>query len=185
MTHAPLDAGSTFLSNARDVLVKQKELAQRAIQQLSDEQLHQPLDENTNCVAVIMKHMAGNMLSRWSDFLASDGEKPWRDRDREFEDDRLDRSAIMERWEQGWAKLFETLAQLSPADLTRTVLIRGHPHSVVGAILRQIDHYGYHVGQIVLVARVLARQQWQTLTIPRGGSAEYNRKTWKRPDAKP
>ncbi|MCI0366146.1 MAG: DUF1572 domain-containing protein, partial [Phycisphaerales bacterium] len=126
------------------------------------------------------KHMAGNMLSRWTDFLTTDGEKPWRNRDSEFIDDSKSRREIDEYWQRGWQCLFVTLDSLKPQDLTRTILIRGEPHTVIKAIDRQLSHYGYHVGQIVLIARVLAKDNWTTLTIPRGGSHQYNQRIWKR-----
>jgi len=170
--------GEVFLEAAIAKHTAQRDLAERAIAQLSDEKLHQPLDENTNSVAIIMKHMAGNMLSRWTDFLTTDGEKDWRNRDSEFVDDFHSRDELMAFWQRGWDCLFSTLNALTAADLTRTVRIRGQPHNVIEAIHRGLDHYGYHVGQIVLVARVLAKDDWTTLTIPRGESQEYNRRVW-------
>ncbi len=158
----------------------QKKLAERAIAQLDDAALHRSLHAETNSIAIIMKHMAGNMISRWTDFLTSDGEKPGRQRDSEFIDDFTTRQSVIDHWERGWKTLFDTLESLTPNDLTKTVTIRGEPHSVIRALLRQIDHYGYHVGQIVLVARILAGPDWTTLSIPRGGSDEYNQRTWKR-----
>ena len=170
--------GVLVLRSARETFESQKVLADRAIAQLADEQLREALDENTNSIAVIMKHMAGNMLSRWTELLSSDGEKPWRDRDTEFVDDFVSREAIVACWEQGWRCLFDTLDALAPDDLLRVVPIRGEPHRVVEAIDRQLSHYGYHVGQIVQVARVLAKDRWEVLTIPRGHSVEFNRRTW-------
>ena len=170
--------GEVFLESAIAKYKAQKDLAERAIVQLGDEKLHQPLDENTNSVAIIMKHMAGNMLSRWTDFLTTDGEKQWRNRDSEFVDDFHSRDDLMAFWQRGWDCLFSTLNALTVGDLTRTVRIRGELHNVIEAIHRELDHYGYHVGQIVLVARVLAKDNWTTLTIPRGGSEEYNQRVW-------
>ena len=178
MPQQPDSIGRLFLAESRATFASQKELAERAIAQLSDEQVRQPLDHNTNSIAVIMKHMAGNMLSRWSDFLTSDGEKPWRDRDREFIDDFADRAAVMDYWQRGWSCLFNTLDALAPGDLEQTVHIRGEPHSVIKAINRQLSHYGYHVGQIMLIARVLAKEKWNVLTIPRGQSQQFNHKVW-------
>ena len=114
-----------------------------------------------------MKHMAGNMRSRWTDFLTSDGEKPWRARDSEFIDEFATRVELSAFWDAGWECLFATLSTLTADDLAKTVHIRGEPFSVIDAIMRQIDHYGYHVGQIVMIARILAKDQWKTLTIPR------------------
>lgn len=178
MTQDPAKSEAIFLESAMATFRSQKKLAERAIEQLNDDQLRRPLDANTNSVAVIMKHMAGNMLSRWTDFLTTDGEKTWRKRDGEFVDDFGSRDEIMAVWERGWDCVFGALSALTPEDLTRTVRIRGKPHTVFLAIHRHLDHYGYHVGQIVLVARVLAGDKWTTLSIPRGQSEEYNRRVW-------
>jgi hypothetical protein len=157
-----------------EIFRSQHKLAEGAIQQTSDENLRKPLDDNTNSIAVIMKHLAGNMLSRWSDFLTSDGEKPGRDRDSEFVDDFPDRAAALAYWDRGWAKLFEELGKLSDADLFKTITIRGEPHHVIDAIMRQVSHVGYHTGQIVQIARILAGDEWNVLTIPRGRSKDFN-----------
>lgn len=159
---------------------EQKALAERAVEQLAFEQIKESLDPETNSVAVIMKHMAGNMRSRWTDFLTSDGEKPWRARDGEFIDEFATREELSAFWETGWECLFATLSNLTADDLAKTVHIRGEGLSVIDAIMRQIDHYGYHVGQIVMTARILAKDNWKTLTIPRGQSEAFNRRTWKK-----
>jgi hypothetical protein len=172
------DIGKAVLDATLTSFRANKGWADRAIAQLSDEKLHVALDPNTNCVAVIMKHVAGNLLSRWTDFLTSDGEKPWRNRDDEFVDTLASRDALLAYWESGWQRLFDTLAALSPDDLGETVTIRGEPHSVPTAIQRSLAHCGYHVGQIILVARILAGDQWTTITIPRGGSANFNQRVW-------
>jgi hypothetical protein len=165
---------SSVIAATIEVLESQKSLAEGAIRQTSEANLRRPLDANTNSIAVIMKHMAGNMLSRWTDFLISDGEKPDRNRDGEFIDEFADRAAIMRYWERGWACVFETMGSLTDADLFKTITIRGEPHHVIDAIQRQVSHYGYHVGQIVQVARVFAGDNWTVLTIPRGGSKQFN-----------
>lgn len=152
--------------------------ADKAIAQLPDDKLHVTLDDNTNSVAVIMKHVAGNLKSRWTDFLTTDGEKPWRNRDDEFVDSFSNRQDILNYWEAGWACLFETLESLQPDDLARTVMIRGEPHTVPLAIHRSLAHSGYHVGQIIMVARILAGDSWETITIPPGQSASYNKSVW-------
>ncbi|HMP57757.1 MAG TPA: DUF1572 family protein [Gemmatales bacterium] len=152
--------------------------ADKAVAQLPDDKMHVALDPNTNSIAVIMKHVAGNLLSRWTDFLTSDGEKPWRNRDDEFVDTFTSRDELLAYWESGWQRLFDTLTSLSPDDLGRTVTIRGEPHSVPLAIQRSLAHCGYHVGQIVLTARILAGERWTTITIPRGASASFNQKVW-------
>ena len=174
----PDSVESTVLSATIAVFRYNKELADGAVVQLGDEPLHQPLDPNTNSIAVIMKHVAGNLLSRWTDFLTTDGEKPWRDRDQEFVDTFTSRKEVLEYWERGWSCLFQTLDGLSPDDLTKTITIRGEPHTVPLAISRSLSHTGYHVGQIVVIARILAKDNWQTLTIPRGDSASYNQRMW-------
>jgi len=154
----------------------QKTLAEKAIAQVSDAYLRRPLDENTNSIAVIMKHMSGNMVSRFTDFLTSDGEKSWRNRDDEFVDDFRDRGHIMQVWNDAWETMFNTLYSLVSQDLDKMVTIRGEPHSVPLALHRALAHLGYHTGQIVLTARVLCKDKWNTITVPRGGSAEHNKK---------
>jgi uncharacterized damage-inducible protein DinB len=155
-----------------------KACADKAVTQLPDEKLRIALDKNTNSIAVIAKHVAGNLLSRWTEFLTTDGEKPWRDRDDEFVDSFNSRDEITAYWERGWDCLFATLNSLSPDDLLKTVTIRGEPHSVPLAIQRSLAHCGYHVGQIVMIARILAADDWKVITIPRGESATYNQTVW-------
>ena len=140
-----------------------------------DEQLLAALDPETNSIATIVKHMSGNMRSRWTDFLTTDGEKPSRDRDQEFVDPPATREALMDAWEDGWARLFAALEPLSDADLARTVTIRGEAHSVMQAINRQVAHYSLHVGQIVMLAKHFARDRWQPLSVAKNQSAEFNR----------
>ena len=144
--------------------------------QCPDDTLFTALDAESNSIANIVKHMAGNMRSRWTDFLTTDGEKSDRNRDTEFEDPPTTRAELMELWERGWKLLFGALEPLSDADLTRTITIRTEPHSVTQAINRQVAHYSYHVGQIVYLARHFAGDKWQTLTIPKKKSAEFNKK---------
>jgi uncharacterized damage-inducible protein DinB len=153
-----------------------KKLAERAMEQVSDAQLFATLDEEANSIAIVVKHMAGNMRSRWSDFLTTDGEKPDRDRDSEFVDPPHTREALMALWEDGWARLFAALDPLTEADLGRTVTIRGEAHSVMQAVNRGVGHCAYHVGQIVLLAKHLAHEHWQSLSVPRNRSAEFNRR---------
>jgi hypothetical protein len=170
--------GMAVITSAVVALRSNKGWADKAIAQLPDESLHVALDSNTNSVAVIMKHVAGNLLSRWTDFLTTDGEKPWRNRDDEFVDSFAVRHEVLDYWEKGWNRLFETLGSVRPSDLARTVLIRGEPHSVPLAIHRSLAHCAYHVGQIIMIARILAGDVWQTITIPRGGSAAFNQRAW-------
>jgi len=154
----------------------QKHLADTAIAQLNEAHLRAPLDENTNSVCVIMKHLSGNLRSRFTDFLTEDGEKPWRDRDDEFVDSFGSREQMLEEWEEGWQALFIALDVLLPTDLPATVMIRGEPHSVALALSRALAHTGYHTGQIVQTARVMAKEQWATITVSRGGSRAHNLK---------
>jgi hypothetical protein len=164
-----------YLHDSLRQLRKLKSLADKAISQINDEQLVAVLDPESNSIAVIMKHLAGNMRSRWTDFLTSDGEKPDRDRDSEFEVKPGDtRAKIFSAWEEGWGILFQSLSSLTPEDLQKTVRIRGEAHSVVEAINRQMTHYAMHVGQIVLLAKHYAGANWQTLSIPRGKSREFD-----------
>jgi len=166
---------SPVLEAARDEFQKIKKLGDKAIAQLSDEQLHAKIDPESNSVAIIMRHVAGNMRSRWTDFLTSDGEKPDRMRDREFEEQSVSREALMTEWEDGWTRLFDALAPLTDADLQRTVIIRTEPHSVYQAISRQVAHYAGHVYQILFVGKHLKGGGWKTLSVPKGQSEEFNR----------
>ncbi|MHC4959400.1 MAG: DinB family protein [Planctomycetota bacterium] len=151
-----------------------KDLAERAMAQLDDAQLQAAPDAEANSVAVIVKHMAGNMRSRWTDFLTTDGEKPDRHRDTEFEEPPATRAGLLELWENGWASVFDALEPLGTGDVTRTVTIRGREHTVMQAVHRQLTHYAYHVGQIVYVARMLkGPEDWKTLSIARGASGDY------------
>ena len=153
-----------------------KKLGEGAMAQVSDEQLFVALDPEMNSIALIVKHMAGNLRSRWTDFLTTDGEKPDRNRDSEFEDPPTTRAALMEMWESGWACLFKALEPLSESDAGRTVTIRGEAHSVVQAINRQLAHYPYHIGQIVFLAKHLQSAQWKSLSVPRGQSRQFNQR---------
>jgi hypothetical protein len=153
-----------------------KALAERAMAQTTDPQLTIVLDPEMNSIALIVKHMAGNMRSRFTDFLTSDGEKPWRQRDLEFAEPPATRHELMAMWEEGWRCLFGALESLTDADMAKTVMIRGEAHSVMQAIHRQVAHYSYHCGQIVFLAKHLQSATWKSLTVPRGQSAEYNRR---------
>lgn len=163
-----------YLEDAAKVFRGQKKLADGAVAQVSDEEFFRAIDAESNSLALIMKHMAGNMRSRWTDFLTTDGEKPDRHRDSEFIVEGEDRAAILERWEAGWRTVFDTLASLKGVDPMHTVTIRGEPHTVVMAVNRQLSHYGQHTGQIVFLAKHLRSSQWETLSIPRGRSETFN-----------
>jgi len=167
---------TSYIEDALAVFRQYKQLGERAMTQVADEQLFATLDEETNSIAIIVKHMTGNMRSRWTDFLTSDGEKPNRNRDSEFVDPPATREALLREWEQGWACVFAAIEPLTDADLSRTVTIRGEAHSVMQAINRQLAHYPMHVGQIILIAKHYAGAGWQTLSVARNRSAEYNRK---------
>lgn len=175
---ATTNIAATIVESALALFQANKGWVEKAVTQLPDEKLHVALDRNTNSIAAIMKHIAGNLLSRWTDFLTTDGEKPWRNRDDEFVDSFTNRAEVLDCWERGWSCLFDALRTLTPHDLSKIVTIRGEPHSVPLAIHRSLAHCGYHVGQIILVARILAGERWETITIPRGGSASYNQKAW-------
>lgn len=168
-----------------DAFAAQKDLAERAIAQISDLDLRRPLDENTNSIAVIMKHVGGNLRSRFTDFLNSDGEKAWRNRDDEFIDTFRSRDEVVAAWESGWSTLYDTLGALRPEHLFWTVYIRAEPHTVTEALTRSLAHTSYHVGQIVLIARLLSKSNWNTLTIPRGGSKAHNQRVGYDPEPNP
>ena len=167
-----------FLAAIINAFEANKRLADRAVEQVPDDKLPTALDANTNSIAVIMKHVAGNLLSRWTDFLTTDGEKPWRNRDDEFVDTFASRAELLAHWERGWSCLMTTLRALRPEDCGKTVMIRGEPHTVPLALERSLGHTCYHVGQIVQVARIHAGEKWETLTIPRGGSEQFNKANW-------
>ena len=151
-----------------------KKMAERSIEQVSDEQFFALIDTEANSIAVVVKHIAGNLHSRWSDFLTSDGEKSDRNRDTEFELIADTRERLMQFWESGWQTLFDNVEPLTIEDFSRTITIRGEPHSIVEAINRQLTHYAYHVGQIVLLAKHFRSADWKTLSVPKNRSAEFN-----------
>src|SRR4051812_43854158 len=167
---------TSYIEDSLSLFRHTKKLAEGAMEQVSDEQLFEALDEEMNSIAIIVKHMAGNMRSRWTDFLTSDGEKPTRDRDREFVDPPQTRESLLRIWNEGWDLVFTSLEPLTDTDLGRTVTIRGEAHSVMQAMNRQLTHYAYHAGQIVLLAKHLNHSGWKALTIPRNRSADFNRR---------
>lgn len=167
---------TSYLEDSLSLFRYYKKLGESAMEQVTDEQLFATLDEEANSIAIIVKHMVGNMRSRWTDFLTTDGEKPGRDRDSEFVVPPATRKALLEEWEDGWARVFHSLEPLTDADLARVVTIRGEAHSVMQAVNRQVAHYPHHVGQIVLLAKHFARNHWQSLSVPRNRSAEFNRR---------
>ena len=167
---------TSYVKDSTDLFRHYKKLGERAMAQCPDEGLFVMLDAESNSIAIIVKHMAGNMRSRWKDFLTTDGEKPDRNRDTEFEAPPKTRAELMAMWEGGWKYLFDVLEPLSESDLARTVTIRSEPHSVMQAINRQVAHYAHHVGQIVLLAKHFATKagkKWETLSVPRGQSKQF------------
>src|SRR5271170_1875225 len=167
---------TSYVEDAKAIFHQYKKLAEAAIAQVTDEQLCATLDPEMNSIAQIVKHMAGNMRSRWTDFLTTDGEKPTRDRDSEFEAPPATRAELMAMWEEGWRCLFGALDGLTDADLGRTITIRGEAHSVMQAINRQVAHYASHCGQIIFLAKHLQSSNWKCLTVPRKRSAEFNQR---------
>ncbi len=169
-----LEFTTSYLKDSVSLLRYYKHLGEQAIAQVSDDGLTATLDAESNSIAIIVKHLTGNMRSRWTNFLTSDGEKPDRDRDAEFKDAPQTRAEIVAMWDGAWKIVFDELAPLSDADMGRTILIRNERHSVMQAINRQVAHYAYHIGQIVYIAKHLASAHWTSLTVPRGKSSEYN-----------
>jgi uncharacterized damage-inducible protein DinB len=169
------DITADYLEEVRRQFRGHKRLAEGAIAQVKDEELFVTLDSESNSIAIIVKHIAGNMRSRFTDFLTTDGEKPDRNRDQEFEmNSAATRADLMRWWEEGWARVFAALEALTPQDIMRTVTIRGEPHTVLQAINRQVAHYAYHTGQIVFLAKHFRSSEWKTLSVPRGKSKEFN-----------
>src|SRR5690349_3495835 len=167
---------TSYIQDSLAVLRSWKGLAEKAMAQMKDEDFHVAIDPESNSVAVIVKHMAGNMRSRWRDFLTTDGEKPDRNRDTEFEDPPKTRAELLALWERGWKYVFDALEPLTEADMARTVTIRTEPHSVMQAINRQIAHYAHHIGQILFLAKHLttkATGKWDSLSVPRGQSRQF------------
>ena len=164
-----------YHSDALECFRNYKKLAERAIEQVDDEEFFKAIDDEANSIAVVVKHIAGNLISRWTDFLTTDGEKATRDRDSEFEIIADTRESLMEFWERGWQTLFDNIEPLTVDDFSKTVTIRGEPHTIVKAINRQLTHYSYHIGQIVLLAKHFKSSNWRSLTVPKNRSAEFNK----------
>ena len=176
MPPMPHEFSTSYVQDSLSLFRQYKKLAERAMEQCPDECLFVALDPESNCIAVIVKHMVGNMRSRWRNFLTTDGEKPDRNRDTEFEDAPKSREELMAMWGAGWKYVFDALEPLTDADLTHTVLIRAEPHSVIQAINRQIAHYSMHIGQIVFAAKHMTTAKtgkWQSLSVPRGQSSQF------------
>lgn len=167
---------SPILDTTASELRKVKRLADLAVDQLDDEQVWRRIDADSNSVGVLMRHMAGNMRSRWTDFRTTDGEKPDRHRDQEFEDVAIGRQELLAEWEDGWQRLFDALSSISDADLQDTIYIREEPHTIHRAIVRQIVHYAGHAYQILALGKHLKGSDWKTLSVPRGKSDEFNQR---------
>jgi hypothetical protein len=181
----PDELAKHYLENAIGEFRLLKKQGERAMEQLADEDFFVALDPESNSIAILVKHLAGNMRSRWVDFLTGDGEKPDRFRDQEFVvDETTTRDQVMDWWEQGWRHVFNALEPLQPEDATRTVIIRQEPHTVVQAINRQLTHYATHIGQIVFLAKHLKSAGWKTLSVPRGQSEQFNQQHFERLKAK-
>ncbi len=167
---------SDFLSSIRKQFAYYKQLGDQTFDQLNDEQLFWRPNEQSNSIAIIVKHLWGNMLSRWTEFLTTDGEKEWRQREAEFDADIQSRKELLQKWNKGWDCLFQAIDPLQPEDMNRIVYIRNQGHTVAEAIHRQAGHYPYHIGQIVFIGKMLKGRDWSALSIPRGGSAAFNDK---------
>lgn len=163
-----------YLESAIRQFKMYKQLGEKAISQMADEGLAWQPNEESNSVVTIVKHLWGNMLSRWTDFMTTDGEKTWRQRDAEFENEAINRETLMVRWNEGWACLFAALSSITDDDLEKIIYIRNEGHSVLEAINRQISHYSYHIGQIVYIAKLCSKEEWKSLSIPKNKSDEYN-----------
>lgn len=164
-----------FLESAIKLFHYYKKLGEGAIAQLSDEEVLQKPNEASNSIALIVHHLSGNMLSRWTDFLTSDGEKTWRNREAEFEQSYPDKAAMMKAWEEGWNCLFDTLGNLRPEDLSTIIYIRNEGQSVLESIQRQLAHYSSHIGQILFQAKVIRGTYFKSVSIPKGGSEDFNK----------
>jgi hypothetical protein len=169
-----MDTSESYLESARKQFLYYKTLGEKAMAQLEPEQLFISANEDTNSIAAIVKHISGNMLSRWTDFLTSDGEKEWRSRDAEFENDLQSKEEVLQVWNKGWSVFLDTLNSLKPEQLSDIIYIRNEGHTVIEAINRQLAHYPYHVGQIVFYAKQLKKSEWNSLSIPRNKSENYN-----------
>jgi hypothetical protein len=166
--------GNNYLSSVKNLFRYYKALGDLAIEKLNEEQIHWQHSQESNSVAIIIKHIAGNSISRWTDFLTTDGEKPWRDRDREFEDTLSSKEDLLALWNKGWQCIYNSIDALTEDDLMRTVYIRSEDHTVIEAINRQLAHIPYHVGQIVYIVKMVAAENWSSLTIPKGQSKAFN-----------
>lgn len=175
---------SNYLESVKKQFLYYKRLGEQAMLQIADEDLFGQFNEESNNIAIIVNHLSGNMLSRFSDFLTSDGEKPWRNRDAEFENPFSNREELMAYWQKGWTCVFDAIDRLSEADLEQIVYIRNEGHTVTEALNRQLAHYPYHIGQIVFIARAIKGEDWVSLSIPKKQSGAYNKSKFSKPKGK-
>jgi hypothetical protein len=173
-----------YLKSVQKQFEYYKMLGEKTFEQLSDEQLFWQFNEESNSIATIVKHLWGNMLSRWTDFLTTDGEKEWRKRDEEFDNDIADRTELIDKWNESWTCLFNAINPLTDNDLAKEIFIRNQGHSITEAINRQLAHYPYHIGQIVFIGKMLCNDKWTSLSIPKGNSKEYNARKFSKPKHK-
>jgi hypothetical protein len=169
-----MEINQTYLESIKKQFLYYKTLGEKAIEQLEPSQLFTTVNEDTNSIAIIIKHLSGNMVSRWTDFLTTDGEKEWRNRDGEFEETLQTKEEVMDCWDKGWNCFFNAINNLTPIQLSEIIYIRNEGHTIVEAINRQLAHYPYHVGQIVFYAKMLKEQEWNSLSIPKNKSNDYN-----------
>lgn len=170
-----MSTSKQYLDSIKKQFEYYKSVAERAMEQLEPQQLFYTVNDDSNSIAVIVKHLHGNMMSRWTDFLTTDGEKDWRNRDDEFEQPITNKESLMQLWEEGWSCFFNTINSLTPENLTDIIYIRNEGHTVMEAINRQLSHYPYHIGQIVFFAKQIKNTPWDSLTIPKNKSGEYNK----------
>lgn len=170
-----------YLESIKKQFEYYKLLGDKTFAQLTDEKLFWQYNETSNSIATIVKHLSGNMLSRWTNFLVSDGEKDWRNRDSEFENDISNRQELVEKWNAGWECLFRAIDSLKPEDFNKSIYIRNEAHTLTEAFNRQLAHYPYHVGQIVFIGKMIADEQWISLSIPKGNSSAYNQDKFSKP----
>ncbi len=170
-----------YLESVKKQFAYYKSLGEKTFHQLEEEELFWQYNEASNSIAVIVKHLWGNMLSRWTNFLTTDGEKEWRNREAEFESDIQDKTELLNKWEEGWVCLFNALDSINEENINSMIYIRNQGHSIVEAVNRQLAHYAYHIGQIVYLGRMLKGEKWESLSIPKGKSAEFNRQKFTQP----
>ena len=174
MASERLSAAAGYLQDMNRLFRTYKELGDKSLAQLGEQDMQWKIEPESNSIAHLVKHLSGNFLSRWTDFLASDGEKPWRNRDGEFEDSGLGRDEILRAWEAGWDCVFRALGQIDEDKLTQVITIRGQPHTLIQALDRNLTHCAYHVGQIVFIAKARRSKDWESLSIPKGKSRQFN-----------